>query len=128
MNNDDKLRIDKYLWAIRIFKTRNLATEACKMRRIKMDGQSLKPAHCVKIGECYAIQKGNERKIVKVTGLLEKRGDAPTAQQHYEDLTPIEDKTILPSVFSVPVLKRDRGTGRPTKRERRDIDKLRGEG
>lgn len=127
MNNDDKLRIDKYLWAIRIFKTRSLATEACKMGRIKMEGQSLKPAHVVKIGESYTIQKGPERKIIKVIGLLERRADAPTAQQHYEDLTPIEDKTVMPSVFSVPVLKRDRGTGRPTKRERRDIDKLRGE-
>ncbi len=127
MNQDTKLRIDKYLWAIRLYKTRSLATEACKASKVKMESNVLKPAHIVKIGEIYTVHKGIERKVVKVTGLLEKRADAPTAQQHYEDLTPVADINAGSSVFTTPVLKRDRGTGRPTKRERRDIDKLRGE-
>lgn len=124
MEMDEKLRIDKYLWAIRIFKTRSLATEACKAGKVKLDGNSLKPAHVVRVGETYSIQKGIDKKIVKVTGLLEKRGDATLAAQHYEDLTPVSDVPRHHSVFTVPVLKRERGTGRPTKKERREIDRL----
>lgn len=130
MSADAKLRIDKYLWAIRIFKTRSLATEACKNGKVKLGGQALKAAHVVKVGEVYHIHKGTERKVVEVKDLLERRVDAPTAQLFYIDLTPAEDQPgKMPSVFTVPVLKRDKGTGRPTKRERREIDKLQeGEG
>lgn len=127
MEDSNKLRIDKYLWAIRIFKTRSLATEACKAGRVKLNGDSIKPAHVVHIGETYSIQKGIERKIIKATGLLENRADAKKAALHYEDLTPPQDVPAYQSVFTVPVLKRPRGSGRPTKRERRDIDKLRGD-
>ncbi|TYP98552.1 heat shock protein Hsp15 [Sphingobacterium allocomposti] len=120
----EKLRIDKYLWAIRIFKTRSLATEACKAGRVKLNGQNVKPSYVVKVGEVYAIQKGVERKVIKVTGLLERRVDAKTAVQFYEDQTPVEDTYAFKSVFQAPVLKRDRGTGRPTKKDRREIDEL----
>lgn len=123
-NEPTKLRIDKYLWAIRIFKTRSLATEACKAGKVKLNGQSIKPSYVVKIGETFTIQKGIERKVVFVTGLLERRGDAKTAAQFYEDKTPVEDTYGYKSTFSAPVLKRDRGTGRPTKRDRREIDEL----
>lgn len=120
----EKLRIDKYLWAIRIFKTRSLATEACKAGRIKLNGQNVKASAVVKIGDVYAIQKGPERKIVLVTGLLERRVDAKTAVQFYQDQTPVEETYAFKSVFQAPVLKRDRGTGRPTKKDRREIDDL----
>lgn len=120
----DKLRIDKYLWAIRIFKTRSMATEACKGGKVKLNGQSVKPAYEVRIGDTYQIQKGPERKVIRVTGLLERRSDAKTAVQHYEDLTPHEDTYAYKSAFHSPVLRRDRGTGRPTKKERREIDGL----
>lgn len=123
-NEKEKLRIDKYLWAIRIFKTRSLATEACKAGKVKFNGQNLKPSYEVKLGETYHIQKGIERKVVKVTGLLAKRGDATTAALHYEDLTPVEDTHRFKSTFQAPVLKRDRGSGRPTKKDRREIDDL----
>ena len=86
----EKLRIDKYLWAIRIFKTRTLATEACKAGRVKLDGQNIKPSHEVKIGEIYQVSKGIERKVLKVTGLAENRTDAKTAINFYNDETPIE--------------------------------------
>ncbi|MEI5984837.1 RNA-binding S4 domain-containing protein [Sphingobacterium sp. PU5-4] len=120
----EKLRIDKYLWAIRLFKTRSLATEACKAGRVKLKGQNVKPSAVVKVGDQYSIQKGIERKVILVTGLLERRVDAKTAVQFYEDHTPEEETYGFKSVFHAPVLKRDRGTGRPTKKDRREIDDL----
>ncbi|SFS94575.1 RNA-binding S4 domain-containing protein [Sphingobacterium wenxiniae] len=120
----EKLRIDKYLWAIRIFKTRSLATEACKAGRVKLNGQNVKPSYVVKVGETYSVQKGIERKVIHVIGLLERRVDAKTAVQFYEDQTPVEETYGFKSVFHAPVLKRDRGTGRPTKKDRREIDDL----
>jgi ribosome-associated heat shock protein Hsp15 len=124
MEEKDKLRIDKYLWAIRIFKTRSLATEACKAGKVKLNTNSLKPSYFVRVGDTYSVQKGIEKKIIKVTGLLEKRADAKTVVNYYEDLSPVSDVPKLHSVFTVPVLKRQRGTGRPTKKERREIDDL----
>lgn len=124
MSEVEKLRIDKYLWAIRAFKTRSVAAEACKAGRVKLDGQNLKPSHVVKVGETYTVQKGIERKVIKVSALLERRVDAKTAINFYEDLTPVEDTHAYRSVFHAPTLKRDRGTGRPTKKDRREIDDL----
>lgn len=123
----EKLRIDKYLWAIRIFKTRSMATEACKAGKVKLAGQNVKPSALVKVGDTYSVQKGIERKLIHVTGLLARRGDAKTAAQHYQDQTPEEDTYAFKSTFHAPVLKRDRGTGRPTKKDRREIDDLRGD-
>src|SRR5690606_8007675 len=123
-NESEKLRIDKYLWAIRIFKTRSLATEACKAGRVKLSGQNVKASYVVKVGDTFTIQEGIEKKVVKVTGLLERRVDAKTAVQYYEDLTPVEETYGFKSMFHAPILKRDRGTGRPTKRDRREIDEL----
>ncbi len=120
----EKLRIDKYLWAIRAFKTRSISTDACKAGRIKMKGQNLKPSHIVKLGEEYTVQKGPDKKIIRVAGLLERRVDAKTAVTFYEDLTPVEDTQAYKSVFHTPNLNRDRGTGRPTKKDRREIDDL----
>lgn len=124
MAEQEKLRIDKYLWAIRIFKTRSLATEACKAGRVKLNGQNVKPSGVAKIGDTYHIQKGGEKKVVQVTGLLDKRVDAKTAAGFYEDLTPPEETFGYKAMHHAPVLKRDRGTGRPTKKERREIDGL----
>ncbi|MBE7179483.1 MAG: RNA-binding S4 domain-containing protein, partial [Mucilaginibacter polytrichastri] len=116
--------IDKYLWAIRLFKTRTLASDACKAGRVKKGGSSLKASHEVKLNEIYQVSKGPERKVVKVTGLLEKRVDAKTAVLYYEDLTPVEETPSFKSAFFAPAMNRDRGTGRPTKKERRDLDEL----
>jgi ribosome-associated heat shock protein Hsp15 len=120
----EKLRIDKYLWAIRIFKTRTLASDACKAGRVKLDSQNIKPSHEVKVGEIYQVSKGIDRKVVKVTGLLENRADAKTVVSFYEDITPVEQTQAFKSLFHAPILKRDRGAGRPTKRDRREIDEL----
>jgi ribosome-associated heat shock protein Hsp15 len=126
MPEKEKLRIDKYLWSIRMFKTRTLASDACKAGRVKLNGTNIKPSHEVKVGEVYNISKGLERKVVKVTGLLESRTDAKTAVMFYEDITPLEQTTAYKSMFHAPVLSRDRGSGRPTKRDRREIDDLQG--
>ncbi|GAB3938495.1 RNA-binding S4 domain-containing protein [Mucilaginibacter myungsuensis] len=124
MPEKEKLRIDKYLWAIRQFKTRTLASDACRAGRVKLNGNNIKPSHEVKVDEVYQVSKGPERKVVKVTGLLENRVDAKTAVLYYEDITPVEQTSAFQSMFHAPVLKRDRGTGRPTKRDRREIDDL----
>lgn len=120
----EKLRIDKYLWSIRLFKTRSLATEACRAGKIKLEGQNIKPSYTVKVGEVFSVQKGIERKIIKVLDLLERRVDAKTAVLFYEDITPIEETLAYKSVFQAPILRRDRGSGRPTKKDRREIDSL----
>lgn len=124
MAEKEKLRIDKYLWAIRIFKTRTLATEACKAGRVKLDGQNIKPSHEVRVGEVYSISKGIERKVIRITGLLENRMDAKSVINFFADETPLEQTHQYKTMFHAPVLKRDRGTGRPTKRDRREIDDI----
>jgi ribosome-associated heat shock protein Hsp15 len=124
MPEKEKLRIDKYLWAIRMFKTRTMASDACKAGRVKLEGNNIKASHEVKIGERYQISKGPDRKVIIVSGLLENRVDAKKAVAFYEDITPVEQTTAFKSMFHSPVLKRDRGTGRPTKRDRRETDEL----
>ncbi|MCZ4244542.1 RNA-binding S4 domain-containing protein [Pedobacter punctiformis] len=124
MTEAEKLRIDKYLWAIRLFKTRSLATDACKAGRVKLNGQNIKPSAIVKIGEVYQVSKGIEKKIIEVVELSYNRTDSPTALTKYKDLTPVEETHAFKSMFHSPNLKRDRGTGRPTKKDRRETDDL----
>jgi ribosome-associated heat shock protein Hsp15 len=124
MPEKEKLRIDKYLWSIRAFKTRTLASDACKNGRVKLGGNNIKPSHEVKVGEIYSVSKGPERKVIKVTGLLESRVDAKTAVYFYDDVTPVEQTHAFKSMFNAPILTRDSGTGRPTKKDRREIDDL----
>ncbi|MGY3054419.1 ribosome-associated heat shock protein Hsp15 [Pedobacter sp. UYEF25] len=124
MAAEEKLRIDKYLWSIRLFKTRSLATEACKAGRVKFNGQNLKPSAIVKIGDIYQVSKGIEKKLVKVVAFSYQRTDSPTALTKYQDLTPVEETQGFKSMFHSPVLKRARGTGRPTKKDRRETDGL----
>ncbi|MBY0245472.1 MAG: RNA-binding S4 domain-containing protein [Sphingobacteriaceae bacterium] len=121
---NEKLRIDKYLWAIRMFKTRSLATDACRAGRVKLNGQNIKPSAIVKIGEVYQVSKGIEKKIIEVTSLSHQRTDSPTALTKYKDLTPVEETYGYKTMHNAPTLVRDRGTGRPTKRDRRETDEL----
>ncbi|WP_461788347.1 RNA-binding S4 domain-containing protein [Pedobacter sp.] len=124
MAEAEKLRIDKYLWAIRMFKTRSLATDACKAGRVKLNGQNIKPSAIVKIGDVYQISKGIEKKIIEVIDFSYNRTDAKIAVTKYKDLTPVEETHAFKSVFHAPTLKRDRGAGRPTKKDRRETDDL----
>lgn len=124
MAEKEKLRIDKYLWAIRAFKTRTLAADACKAGRVKLNGTNIKPSHEVRVGEVYQVSKGIDRKVIKVVALLESRVDAKKAVDFYEDITPVEQTQAFKSMFHAPMLSRDRGAGRPTKKDRREIDDL----
>jgi ribosome-associated heat shock protein Hsp15 len=120
----EKLRIDKYLWSIRLFKTRSLATDACRAGRVKKEGTNIKPSHEVKIGEVYLVSKTIEKRTIKVIELLTSRVDAKKAVLAYADLTPPEETAKYKSMFHSPILTRDRGAGRPTKKDRREIDDL----
>ena len=91
MTEQEKLRIDKYLWAIRLFKTRSLATEACKAGRVKLKGQNLKPSAIVKVGEVYQVSKGIEKKVIEVVELLYNRVESKIAVTKYNDITPEEE-------------------------------------
>ena len=124
MGEKEKLRIDKYLWSIRAFKTRTMASDACKAGRVKLAGNNIKPSHEVKIGEVYTVSKGPDKRVLRVTGLLESRTDAKKAVMFYDDITPEEETHAFKSAFHAPILTRDRGAGRPTKRDRREIDDL----
>lgn len=122
----EKVRIDKYLWAIRLYKTRTLASEACDSGKIKINGDAVKPARLVKVGEEIKIRIDHHIKTIRVTKLIEKRVGAPIAVTCYEDLTSEEEKPVVfKSLFLAPTFTREQGAGRPTKRERRDMEKFR---
>ncbi len=117
-----EVRADTYLWAIRMYKSRTLASDAIKGGKVKLNGDNFKPSHAVKIGEKYTLTIGDQKKILEVTALLEKRGNFELAQKHYTDLSPPQTKQEkLDSVFFTTNIKRDKGSGRPTKKDRRDI-------
>ena len=119
----EKLRIDKYLWAIRIFKTRSLAAEACEKGKVKLNGDSVKASKSVTIGDEYEIKTEAKKWIIKVTGLLPNRVQFSEAIKFYIDLTPEEDsEAIKIQAASFHTGKRLSKIGRPTKKERRDLD------
>lgn len=125
---DQKLRLDKYLWAIRIFKTRTLAADAIDGGKVKLDGQNVKPSKSVAIGDKYEIKTSARKWLIEITGLLQNRAAYEIAIQHYNDLTPEEDKTIeKPLASNFYTGKRLSKTGRPTKKQRRDLSDLLGD-
>jgi ribosome-associated heat shock protein Hsp15 len=124
----EKLRLDKYLWAIRLFKTRTLASTACEKGRIKLNGESLKASRVVRIEDIYEVKTDDKRWIIKVTGLLTARVQYSEAVKHYEDLTPPEEKErVAYQASSFHSGKRLSKIGRPTKKERRDLGDFMGE-
>ena len=119
----EKLRIDKYLWAIRIFKTRSLAAEACEKGKVKLNGDSVKASKSVTIGDEYEIKTEAKKWIIKVTALLPNRVQFSEAIKFYIHLTPEEDsEAIKIQAASFHTGKRLSKIGRPTKKERRDLD------
>ncbi len=121
----EKLRLDKYLWAIRLFKTRTMAAAACDSGKVKYDGSQSKAAKNVNIGDEYEVKTGAKRWKIKVTGLLEKRVAAAEAIKNYIDITPKEEIQRLQfQAASFHTGKRQSKIGRPTKKERRDLDGL----
>lgn len=119
-----EVRIDKWLWAVRLFKTRSQASDACSAGKVKIAGIAVKPSRIVKINDEIIVQVEQARKTVRVITLLDKRVGAKLVPDFMEDLTPKEELSKIDVLIKMPLVKRDRGTGRPTKKERRDIDKL----
>jgi ribosome-associated heat shock protein Hsp15 len=123
MSAKEKLRLDKYLWAIRLFKTRSLATAACDSGKVKFNGLQAKPSKNVSIGDEYEVKTEAKRWRVKVTGLLEKRVAHIEAIKNYIDITPEEELERLKfQAASFHTGKRQSKIGRPTKKERRNLD------
>ena len=120
-------RLDKYLWAIRLYKTRTLATEAIRGGHVTVNDQHPKPAHEVKAGEVYQVRQGIITRTVKVVALLDKRVGAKLVPTYAEDLTPASEYLKQIQAREQAPLKREPGAGRPTKRDRRKIEKLLGE-
>lgn len=116
------VRLDKWLWAARCFKTRGLASEACAAGHVKVGGVTAKPSRPLKRGEEVTIKTGDGLRILAVKGLSDRRGPATVARTLYDDKSPPK-----PPTAEVPgMIVRDRGLGRPTKHERREIRKVRG--
>lgn len=120
----DQVRIDKYLWAIRVYKTRTDATDACKGGKIRVNGADIKPSKTVKVGDVISVRKGAVTYTYKVLELLEKRQSAKLVPEFAENLTPQEEIDKLKAPVETFFLKRDRGAGRPTKKERRQMDSM----
>ncbi len=118
------LRIDKYLWAVRVFKTRSLATEACRKGKVIIDEVQVKPSRVVKEGDVIYVKRNPIVYSYRVKKLLGKRLSAKLVVDYVENITPEEELKKL-EVRDTFFIKRDRGSGRPTKKERRIIDKLR---
>ena len=118
----EKLRIDKYLWAIRLFKTRSQAGDACDKGRVKWGGNSVKASRIVAVGDEYEVKNEVRKWVIKVTALLYTRVQYPEAIKHYEDITPPEElDRIKFEAATFQTGKRTSTIGRPTKKDRRDI-------
>ena len=120
---DETLRLDKWLWAARVFKTRTLAAAACDGGKVHVNEQAAKPAKSVRAGDLVEVTlPQGRRRIVKVVALDDRRGSATVARALYDDLTP----PAPPRTRHAPPPYRPPGAGRPTKRDRRTLDRLRG--
>lgn len=118
-DQDKPVRVDSWLWAIRVYKTRSAATTACRAGHVRVNGEKAKAAQTVKPGDELRVRISGFDRILIVRKTLVKRVGAPVAALAYDDRTPAREPQAIMGM-------RDRGAGRPTKRERRDIDKLRG--
>ncbi len=120
--SDKKVRLDKWLWAARFFKTRGLATEAIKGGKIELNGSRAKPSREIKVDDELQIRQGFDEKTVIVRDLSDRRGPAPVAQQLYEETADsIVQREKMAEQRRIANAHRDTGQGRPTKRERRQI-------
>ncbi|MCX2163183.1 MULTISPECIES: RNA-binding S4 domain-containing protein [Corynebacterium] len=111
-----KVRIDAWVWSVRLFKTRSQAAQACRAGHVKINGEAVKPAQAVEVGDDVRVWVNHRERIVRVRTLLAKRVGADVAREAYEDHTPEQVMPMMP--------RRDRGAGRPTKRERRQLERF----
>ncbi len=120
----EEVRLDKYLWAIRAFKTRSEATEACKGNRVKVNGSDAKPSKMIRVGDVMEVRKSAVHYTWRAIALIENRVGAQLVPQYAENLTPQEELDKLKAPVETFFVKRDRGLGRPTKKDRRTIDAM----
>lgn len=120
----EEVRIDKYLWSIRVYKTRSEATDACKGGKVRLNGADTKPSKSVKVGDTIVARKGAVVYTYKVLELIDKRQGAKLVPRFAENLTPAEELAKLRAPIETFFLKRDRGAGRPTKKDRRQMEDL----
>ena len=120
----EEVRIDKYLWSIRVFKTRSDATDACKGGKVRVNGNDIKPSKTVRPGDTITVRKGAISYRYRVLALIDKRQGAKLVPEYAENITLQEELDKLKSPVETFFLKRDRGSGRPTKKERRQMDSL----
>ena len=121
----DKLRVDKYLWAIRLFKTRSQAADACDKGKVKCNGDNIKASRTVNVNDEYEVKTEAKRWVIKVTALLDHRVQYSEAVNHYTDITPAEELDRIKfqaAVFNTG--KRMSKQGRPTKKDKRDLDEF----
>ena len=125
----EKVRIDKYLWAIRLFKTRTLAAAACDQGKVKMLGTSVKASRHVNIGDEYDVKTEARKWLIKVTGIIDKRVQYAEAIKHYLDITPAEEiERLQYQAAAFYTGKRNSKIGRPTKKQRRELENFTGDG
>ena len=120
----DSTRIDKYIWAIRLFKTRSEATEACNGNKVQLNGVAAKPSKTVKAGDSISVRKGAVQYSYEVWKIAENRMGAQLVPEFAENLTPQSELDKLHAPRETFFVKRDRGSGRPTKKDRREMDAL----
>jgi ribosome-associated heat shock protein Hsp15 len=126
MNTGEEVRVDKWLWSVRVFKTRSLAIAACQAGHVKLGEQRVKPARSVRLGDVFTVQLGELTRTLKVVGLLGRRVGAALVKHYAEDLTPPSEYEKLKQKRLEPLFHRPKGAGRPTKRDRRLLDLMRG--
>ena len=119
-----EIRIDKYLWAVRLYKTRSIATDACRSGRVKLNGLPVKPSHEISVGEIYELNIEQTHRTVQVKELLANRVGAKLVENYLTDLTPPEEYQRIQMARQYGFEHRDRGAGRPTKRDRREIEEF----
>lgn len=120
----NEVRIDKWLWAVRLFKTRTIAVEACKKGRIAISGTTIKPSRNIKVGEVIQVRKPPITYSFEVLALADKRMGAKLVPEFMKDVTPSSEYAILEVSKASGFVDRGRGLGRPTKKERRDLDEF----
>ncbi len=118
----DQVRVDKWLWAVRVFKTRSIATDAVRKGRVMIDDLPVKPSRVLKVGDVVQVRKSPITYRYRVLKLAEKRMGAKLVSDYMEDITPQTELEILEVQKNMGWFQRERGTGRPTKKERRDLD------
>jgi ribosome-associated heat shock protein Hsp15 len=125
-SKDNKhVRIDKWLWAVRVFKTRTMAANACKKSNVFINGNSVKPSYIIKMDEVIEVKSSLLTRTFKVIGLLEKRVSASLAVNYVKETTPAEEFKKLKAIKDAqPPGFREKGSGRPTKKDRRRIQRL----